>query len=272
MLRAQSGRTNYFLGDTELGVRFQLARGPDAWSSGPVDSTFARGFRATVGGRVRIPTGSREAVLFPLQFAPEGGHWGFGGDAAADWFLSRRWWVTAAADAQVLFPTDVQRLAFAADVPFPDTTQVRTLRREAGARFGASVTPRYRLTREISFAGQYAFRHAGAVTLSADEPAVLLGPIETLDARTAHALGLGMSYSTLAAYRAGESPFPAEFSLLYRRVVTGSGFQPAASSVELTARLFTRIFGGAARVPAPPPAPAAPAAATDTIPPTGESE
>lgn len=251
MLRAGSDRTDYFLGDSYVGARFQVARTMDGWSA-PLDSGATRGFRAAVAARVRLPTGSRAATLFPLQFAPEGGHWGVAGDAAADWFLSRRWWVTAAADLEVILPADVRRLAFSEDNPFPDSTTVRTLRRDAGPRFGASVTPRYRLTREIAFAAQYTFRQRGEVTLTGGEEPLLLGPIETLDAQAAHAVGFGMSYSTLAAYQRGESPFPAEVALLVRSVVAGSGYAPRAGSVEITGRLYATVFGRR-RPPAPQP-------------------
>lgn len=261
MLGAGSERTPYFLGDTYVGARFQLARSIDGWSA-PLDSAGSTGFRATLAGRVRLPTGSRSATLFPLQFPPEGGHWGVAGDAAADWFLSSRWWVSAAGSFEMTFPADVRRLAFSEALPFPDSTSVRTLRREPAPRFAAWVTPRYRLTREIAFAAQYAFQHVGEATLSGGEDPVLLGPIETTGAQTAHAVGLGMSYSTLAAYQRGTSPFPAEVSLLYRTVVAGSGHAPKAGRIELQGRLYARVFGGPRRpaAPAEETAPAAPPA------------
>lgn len=241
MLRSRSARTSYYLGDTQLALRLQVARAADGWAA-HWDSASPGGFRATVAGRVRLPTGSSSATLFPLQFAPEMGHWGVGGGAAADWFVSRRWWVTAAGDFDLAFPRDVERLDFTAENPFPDSTTVRTMRREPGARMTVYLTPRYRLTREIAFAAQYAFQHIGATTLSGEEADLPLGPIETLDAVTAHSVGVGMSYSTLAAYRAGDSPFPAEVSLLYRNVVAGSGFAPHAGAIEIGARVYAPML------------------------------
>jgi hypothetical protein len=272
-LTTGGARTGFALGDVQLGARMQLANTATAWGL-PEDSLRGRGFRAAAGGRVRLPTGPRNGALYLLQLAPSTGHFGVGGDVAADWFLSRRWWVTAAADAEVLFPANATRLAFTAANPFPDTTQRRVLRREPGARFGATVTPRYRLTREISFAAQYAFASVGAVTYTG-EGADLLGPLESTLAQTSHLLGLGASYTTVQGYAAGRAPFPAEVSLLYRTAVAGSGRAPVATVLDVGVRVFYPAFGrprrarldsAAAPLPAPADTTAAPRPAVGSEP------
>lgn len=254
------GRSPYLLGDVEIGGRFRLAGNAPEWAL-PEDSVFVRGFRAVAGARVRLPTGKLGRSLYLLEEPALRGHFGVAGDVAGDWFLSRRWWVTGAAEASVLFGTDVTHLAFSAENPFPDTSQTRVLRREPGALIAASLTPRYRLTRELAFAAQYRFESSGGVTYSG-AGSELLGPLENVGARTAHRLGIGASYTTVAAYSAGRSPFPAEVSLLYGRTLAGTGGAPADTRLELGVRVYypalwqpRRAAPDTVAAPAPPPAP-----------------
>jgi hypothetical protein len=145
-----------------------------------------------------------------------------------------------------------------------------------GAEIRLSVLPRYRLTREWSFAAAYSFQHVGATSYaSADSLAAFdLGPVERTDAMTAHMLGLGASYTTIPAFMEGRTPFPLEFSLLWRKTVAGSGYAPQAGIIEVGARVLYQAFGRPRRVrqdtaatdtaralPPPPPASAAPPAA-----------
>lgn len=235
-----SGRSGYQLGDVSVGARFQLT-GP---APGPGD-TLAGGVRTVLGVHARLPTGARSNTLFLLQIPPEAGHFGVGADLLAEVPVSRRWRVGAAAGFETLFPTDVRRRAFAADRPFPDDTIGRELRREPGARITASLTPRWLLTREISFAGHYAFEHVGATTYTASDELgeVLVGPIETTEAWTAHRVGLGGAYSTMDAFRRGRTPLPMEVWLLYRTTVAGSGGAARSGSIEVGARFAYQLFG-----------------------------
>lgn len=245
-----SGRTPFLIGDLELGARFRLAGNAPLWGI-PADSVFVRGFRAVAGARVRLPTGRLGKSLFLLEEPALRGHLGVGGDVAADWFLSRRWWVTGSAETQILFGANVPRLAFTAGNPFPDTSQTRVIRRQPGALVAASVTPRYRLTNEFSFAGQYRFVAGGAVTYSG-EGSEFLGPIPGVQARTAHQLGFGASYTTVTAYAAGRAPFPIDVSLLYARTLAGTGGAPADTRLEVGFRAYYPAFGRRRAAPATP--------------------
>lgn len=251
-LTRRTASSGYQLGDVELGARFRLGGTAPPWGL-PDDSAFVRGFRTVVGARVRLPTGRLGNTLFLLEEPGLRGHFGVGGDVAADWFPSRRWWLTGAADAQFLLGGDVTRLDFSVENPFPDTTQTRVLRREPGLRVAASLTPRYRLTNELSFAAQYRLETAGATTYSGDG-AELLGPIELVAGRTAHRLGLGASYTTVGAYAAGRAPIPAEVSLLYGRTVAGTGGAPAETRLELGVRAYYPAFNRRRRAVTPAPA------------------
>ncbi|HEX6749589.1 MAG TPA: hypothetical protein VF092_20000 [Longimicrobium sp.] len=272
-LASISAATPFHLGDIEVGARIQLVNGVRGY---PVaDTANPKGFRSTLAVSVRLPTASRADTFFLLQLPRDQGHFGVSADLHNDWFLARKFWVTASAGYTQLLPADVLRRPFSADRPFPSdsATPLRTLRREPGARFRASLTPRYRLTREMSFAAAYAFEHGGATTYTAQDELgeVLLGPVETTEAWTAHYVGLGAAYSTIQAFLEGKTPIPIEFSLQYRNAFAGSGFAAHSGTVEVGGRVLYQLFGRPRRpradttatdtaraLPAPPAPPAAP--------------
>lgn len=266
---AVSAATGFKLADLELGARVQLI---NRVRSARPDSLSPSGVRAAVQLNLRLPTGAAADTAFLLMIPRETGHAGVSADAFADVFLARRYWVTASAGFSQLMPRDVLRRPFSLTRPFPsDTVPFRLARREPGMRLRASVMPRYRLTREMTFAAAYQFEHAAATTYtSADSLGdVFLGPVERIDAWTAHSVGFGASYSTLAAYSEGRTSMPVEFSLLYRNAVAGSGFAAHSGTIEFTGRVLYQLVGRPRRPrpdsagvdtapPPPPPPPAAP--------------
>ncbi|HEX5725660.1 MAG TPA: hypothetical protein VFX98_09350 [Longimicrobiaceae bacterium] len=265
-------RGPYQLGDVQLGARYLLA-GPPGFAL--PDTLPGRVVRATLGARVRLPTGPRSATLFLFEVPSASGHAGAGVDVTGD-LASRRWWISGAAAFEVLLAADARRRDFAEGL-FPDSTTVVTLRREPGARFALSLTPRYRLTREISFAAQYALAGAGATTFSGGnaEGEQVLGPFEVVEGWTAHRVGIGMGYSTLTAYAGRQALVPFEVSLLYQNTLAGTGEAPDAGMVTVAGRIFYQLIGRTPRprpaapdtVPPPPPAPDVPAPERpDTIP------
>ena len=245
-----SGRAGYTLGDVEVGVRYLLRRGPAGW---PDPDSAGTGLRASVGLRARLPTGMQDTV-FLAQVPFTTGHAGVGGDVAGEMYLSSRWSVRAAGSADVLFPADVQRLAFTGARPFPADSALRTVRSEPGARIAAVVSPRWRLTRDMSFHADYAFAWRGETRYAGPE-GLVASPLEATDAWTAHAVGVGGAFSTLNAYAAGETDWPFEVSLTYRNALFGTGGAPDAGQVRLSARIYVRP-AMLRRGPAPAPAPA----------------
>ena len=242
-LRSFSDREGFQLGDVEVGARVQLVNTAPGFPF-PL-GTRQRGVRTTLGLRARLGTGVSRDTSFFLQIPSESGHFGFGVDLVNDVFLSGRWWITAAGSYDQRFAADVQRRAYAAGRLFPPDTAFRTVRREPGARFSLRLTPRYRLTRDIGFLGQYGFESVGATTLSVsdDRGGLVVNPFEVTTAATAHRAGLGMSYTTIEAYREGRAGAPVEFWLVYRNTVAGGGGAPRSGSVELGGRIPYQLFG-----------------------------
>ena len=265
-LGAVSGATPYYLGDIEVGARFQLIN--RVRYTRP-DSAAPSGVRAALLLNLRLPTGPAADTTFFLVLPREVGHAGVSADLLGDFSLARRYWVSASAGITKLLPRNIQRFAFSDEHLFPaDSLGFRLVRREPGLRLRASVMPRYRLTREMSFAALYQFEHTAAtVYTSADSvEGVELGPVERAEGWTTHSFGVGAGYSTVAAYAEGRTRIPVEFSLVYRNAVVGSGFAAHSGTVEVTGRVLYQLVGRPRRpapadstaAPAPPPPPPAP--------------
>jgi hypothetical protein len=141
---------------------------------------------------------------------------------------------------------NVLRRAFSATNPFPsDTAGFRTLRSQPGAQLRATLMPRYRLSREWTIAAAYRFDHGGGTTYTASDSLgdIDLGPVERTGGWTMHSFGIGADYSTIGAFRQGRTPFPIEFSILYRTSVFGSGFAPHAGTIEAGGRILYQLVG-----------------------------
>ncbi|HEX8242549.1 MAG TPA: hypothetical protein VF541_03625 [Longimicrobium sp.] len=281
-LTSTSAATPFQLGDVEVGARIQLVNGVRGYPF--PDSARGSGFRSTLAVNLRLPTASRADTFFLLVLPRERGHFGLSADVYNDVFLAPKFWLTASAGYTQLVPANVLRRAFSAARPFPGDTAVRrTLRRQPGARIRLSLMPRYRLTRELSFAAAYQFEHAGATTYTAQDDLgeVLPGPVERTDAWTTHSFGVGASYSTIGAFMRGRAAFPLEFSILYRNSVAGSGFGPHAGTIEAGGRILYQLVGRPRRTPSDTtatdtaralPAPPPPAVPPSAVPPGGRPD
>jgi hypothetical protein len=263
-LRIVSTRRPYHLGDIQLGARFLLIPGPPGWPH--PDSIVRRSLRTSVGVRLRIPTGTGDTRA-ATELPPGGGHLGVGVDVLNDVFLSQRWYVNVSATGDWLLPADVLRQAFTAEQPFPVDTTLHSLRRSPGPRVALSVTPRWRLTDEIAFHGEYAMLAQARTRYEAGD-SLLPSDFEWRTGGTMHALGIGMRYSSLQAFARGRARVPFELTLAASQAVLGTMQAPDAFSVRLTGRIFVdpRRFrallpgGGTDSVIPPPDAP------VDTIP------
>ena len=265
---AVSAATPFYLGDIELSARMRVVNRVRGYPF--PDSADRRGFRASVAAAIRLPTGPHADTTFLLVIPRDVGHAGVSADVYGDWFVARRYWVSASAGFTKLLARDVLRRPFSAARPFPsDTVPFISVRRAPGSRLRASVMPRYRLTRELTFVAAYQFEHAGATAYSASEEVgeVGLGPVERSDGWTGHSVGIGASYSTMPAFFEGKTRFPLEFSLLYRNTVLGGGYAPHAGTIELGGRVLYQLVGRPRRPrpdttavdsakPPPPPPPA----------------
>jgi hypothetical protein len=269
-LGLNSTRRPYHLGDVQLGARFLLIPGPAGW---PFPDTVARrSLRTVVGARLRLPTGSGD-TRFRTEVPPLGGHFGVGVDVLNDVFFTQRWYANVSASADFLLPADVVRQAYGPERIFPGDSALVTVRRAPGLRAAFSVTPRWRLTDEISFHGEYAMLAQWRTRYTGPD-SVLPLPTEWRTGGSMHGVGIGMRYSSLQAFARGRARLPFEVSLGVTHAVLGNLQAPDAGTVRITGRIFmdprrfrNLIPSGTDSVPPPPADSARPdTAGADTVP------
>ncbi|MDB4949426.1 MAG: hypothetical protein JWM27_2075 [Gemmatimonadetes bacterium] len=270
----------YRPGDVEVSARVRLMNPIGVRLRPGRDS--ASGVRVALEGALRLPTGKGADLDTLVEVPGASGHGGASGAVFADLFRGRLW-LSAAGRWTHPFARDVVRRTYPTGNPFVPLSDSILVSRTPGDRLELGFTPRFRLTDEISLAGRYALARQGATTLGTTPDAGLsFAGIESTEAQTAQLAGGGMSYSTLTAYGRGTAKVPYEFSLLYERVIAGSGGTPGGSVVTATGRVYVQAWGGvrrprpdtaardstAARPPAGPPAdarPRPPVAPTGTV-------
>lgn len=232
-----SQRGDYLLGDVEVAARFQLL---DTFGGAPAG---ARGARVAVEGGVRLPTAEGVGLDSLTGLVSESGHAGATAALFGDLFLSRRFQVTGAVRYARLLPREVERFTVVEGNPFPTVGPLRTVERDPGDRLELALTPRYRLTDEISLGGHYAYVRIGETVYSGAEEAEVFAGIETTAGRSAQLFGVGASYSTLDAFLAGRTPVPLEFSVFYENAFTGTSRAEDVSGVRLMGRVFYPLWG-----------------------------
>ncbi len=138
---------------------------------------------------------------------------------------------------------------------------VRAVRWSPGAYLGIDLAPQWRLSPTLSILGTYGFYAKGddSYQMLGDDPEgsppADVADLERESGVTVHRAGLGLRYSTVEPWRAGETPRPLEMQLRAIYSIAGSGgHTPVATRIEFGIRLFRGIWGGSP----------APATASDT--------
>jgi hypothetical protein len=235
----RSAGGDYLLGDVEVAAKLQLVN-----TTG--DSLSGRnGARLAVEGGVRLPTAQGVGLDSLAGVVSEAGHAGVAAALFGD-LVRERFSVSAHARYTALAGREVERYTLLADSTglFPAVGPARTVRRAPGGRLLVALTPRYRLTDEVSLAAHYAFARVGATAYeAAGDSLPPLAGLESTAARTGQLLGLGARYSTLDAYLAGQTPLPLEVSLLWRTTLFGSGGMEDAGVLRVEGRLLYPLRG-----------------------------
>lgn len=179
--------------------------------------------------------------------------------SATDVVFGRRFWASAIVRvAQPLADQPFVRVPTTPDEAFVSVFREVPIDRTMGRELQLELNPRVALSDFFSVWGHYqlrskaADRNRGTFELPADgdQPAMTIDAsildVES-EAREQRA-GIGVSYSTLAAYTRGKSSLPMEVSWLYRRSLAGSGGQVLrASSQQVMVRTYFRLLGDRTR-------------------------
>ena len=148
------------------------------------------------------------------------------------------------------------RIPASASQPFPELFRERLVDRKLGNVLELELTPRWVLSDFFSVGSQYvvrrrsADRYTGSFTVAPAESG-LPDPL-TLDASilgsgtaaTEHRVGLGVAYSSVAAYQRGRARLPIEVEYLTQRTVAAAGgIVPKVTLHRVQIRVYARMRG-----------------------------
>jgi hypothetical protein len=243
------------LGDVEVGAKFLILDTSEGAPGGPEPR---RGVRLAVAAAYRFATAQIES---PDNFADVGT-----GDRQPDvdvrgfldLYAGPRFWTSLSARYVLQLPDrQIMRITAAPGDPFPELFRRQEIERDLGDILSFDVTPRLTPNDAISFGATYRFTHKALDSyegqFSVDDGA---GGTVELDASTLglltdyteQRLGLGITYSSVAAWRRGGARWPIDVTLAHSRVFAGNNALPKLATTTLGMRYYHRLFGPDDRV------------------------
>jgi len=228
--------TRQGIGDIELSTKLRLF---DSFGFGS-DTTRYRplglNIRQSVGAAFRLGTGSIDQPDHYLDVGTGQGQNDIEVRSFTDVVYGRRFFGSLIARYTVQLADEQQlRITDRPEQVFAPAYRERLVNRNLGDQLELVFTPRFVLSDYFSVGAQYLFRHkaedvfSGTYTVSPAEsglPAALTLDASTLrfeTAATEHRAGLGLSFSSVAAYSRGTAKFPVEIHYLNSRTIAGRG-------------------------------------------------
>ena len=220
--------------------------------------------RASVGAGFRFGGAATKALEGVSYFLPTGS----GANAlllrgAADLGFGRQFWSSIAARYTKPMEQDLpQRIPDVRGETLLALYRATDVTRTIGQTLELEVTPRYALNGSFAIAAQYLYRHhsadaySGTLDVSEEESgfgdatldAAVLGD-ET--AAREQRLGLGVSYSSVDAFRRGRSRWPIDVAYLRTKSITADGgYTPLTTTDRITVRVWVGLWGERLRAPA----------------------
>jgi hypothetical protein len=237
------------LGDVEVSAALRLL---DGVSGRPADSGFR--YRLGAEAKVRLATGS---VAHPDTLQQLGTGTGQG-DVEVRVFgsasLGRRWELWGHARLGFQQSAELVRRVTTPDVVLSPVASKALVSWKPGNTFELYAAPRYRMNDALALTLPYALftRGADSYTLAATQtdPPTEAPDVTVLNEETEatlHRIGVGAIFSTLPAFRRGESSLPLELRAIYQTAIGGKGGQaPKLSTFRVTFRLFLSFWGDGA--------------------------
>lgn len=236
--------TRQGIGDIEFSAKLRLF---DSFGFGSDTTRYrARGlnFRQSVGAAFRLGTGSIDRPDHYLDVGTGQGQNDVEVRSFTDVVYGRHFFGSLLARYTVqLADEQMLRITDQPDQVFAPAYRQRLVQRNLGDQLEVMFTPRWILSDYFSIGAHYLFRRkaedmfSGTYTVSPAEsglPAPLTLDASTLRLETAateQRVGLGLSFSTVAAYSRGKAKFPVEIHYQNSRTVSGSGGAVAKLSI-----------------------------------------
>ncbi len=250
--------TRQGLGDVEIAMKF---RAFDSFGVGNDTARFnPRGvnFRQSFTGLFRLGTGTIESPDNFVDLSTGNGQNDVEVRSLSDLIIGRRFFTTFAARYVVqLADQQVLRINDQPDLELAALYRRRLVERDLGDQIEFEITPRFMFNDFFSVGAQYFFRskaedkYSGTFAVPQSEsglPSAITLDASTLNqesSATEQRFGLGVSFSTTAAFARGKAKFPVEVQYFNSRSILGSGGEvPKLSIHQLQVRVYGRLFGG----------------------------
>jgi hypothetical protein len=254
-LGAQSLATtiNRGIGDIEVGMKVKLF---DSFGDDPKARLTPHGFqwRQSIGGLYRFGTGATDA---PDNFADVavGNHQNdIEIHSYTDLLYGKHFWVSILANYNIQMADQlVMRITDSPSQVLAAAYRQQTVNRDLGDIATIEIDPRWVVNDYLSVSGHYLYRHKGAdqytgkfnvTNLNGQSVMLDAATLDQETEATEHRLGVGLSYSTLAAYMKGKAGLPFEITYFHWQTTLGSGGNvPKASLDQVQIKMYRKLFG-----------------------------
>ncbi|MBC7841197.1 MAG: hypothetical protein H7099_02740 [Gemmatimonadaceae bacterium] len=247
--------THQGLGDIEVAVKLRLL---DSFGMRTDSMRFlpkGLNVRQSIAGVYRLATGTIDLPGNYLDYGTGQGNTAIEMRSFTDLVYGRHFFASVIARYTLELPDQqVRRITDSPDQGFAAAWRERLVDRNIGDQLQIEVTPRWVLNEFFSVGAQYLFRRkaedafTGTYTVSSAESG-LPGAV-TLDANTLRLetdateqrVGLGLTFSTVAAHARRKAAFPIEVQFFLSRTLAGTGGAvPRLSIQQLQVRLYPRL-------------------------------
>ncbi|HIE62154.1 MAG TPA: hypothetical protein EYQ02_11055 [Microbacterium sp.] len=246
--RLEGLNTLWALGDVEVSALAHILDG-EVRDSGAVAPRMS--YSLAGGLMVRLGTGSVDQQDVFLDLGTGDGQMDIEARLLAFVGLGPRLGVHVAARYGMQQSLDLLRRVAPPELVMAPAHTVRAVRWSPGAYLGIDLAPQWHLSPTLSILGSYGLYAKGddSYQMLGDDPEgsppADVGDLERESGVTVHRAGLGLRYSTVEPWRAGETSRPLEMQLRAVYSIAGSGgHTPVATRIEFGIRLFRGIWGG----------------------------
>lgn len=237
------------LGDVEVGAAIRLL---DGFTTRPANAGFR--YRLGVEAKIRLATGTVAHPDTLQQMGTGTGQSDVEARVFGSAFLGRRWELFGHARMGFRQGADLVRRVTPPDVVLSPFSSKALVTWKPGNTFEIYAAPRYRMNDALALMVPYALfsKRSDSYTLAATGQDPSAEPIDASvlneeTEATLHRIGVGAIFSTLPAFRRGESSLPLQLRAVYQTAIGGKGGQtPKLSSLRVTLRLFLSFWGDGA--------------------------
>jgi hypothetical protein len=241
------------MGDIEVSAKLKLV---DTFAGDARTSFAPTGFnwRQSIGGSYRLATGVLNA---PDNFTDIGtGQHDRATEVRSftDLLFGPHFWLSVVARYNMPMADErVIRITDSPDQPLAAAYRQQTVKRKLGNEFNIAVNPRWTLNDYVGLSGHYDYRSKSAdaytgtfnvSNLAGQQVAIDASTLDLATDAREHRLGLGVSFSTVAAFERGTAAFPVEITYSHFQTTRGSlGDVPKLTVDLMQVRVYGRLFG-----------------------------